>query len=455
MAHLLIIGGSDAGISAALRAREVDPAMEVTVVVADRFPNYSICGIPFFISGEVPDWHDLAHRTASDIQAKGIRLLLEHTAQAIDPAAKQVTVLDRTGATRELPYDRLIVATGAEPARPQIAGLDLPGVYLLRPMESAFRLHRHVRKREPRSALVIGGGYIGLEMVDAFAHLGMSVTVVEYMPSLMPTVDPSLGRVIGAEVERHGVEVVTGVGIEQIERVGDLLAVRGTGGFQARANLVLVAVGVRPVSGLAAAAGAQRGIRGALRVNQQMETGVAGVYAAGDCIETWHRLLERYVYLPLGTTAHKQGRVAGENAAGGHSTFAGSLGTQVVRVFDLAVARTGLLETEAAQAGFDPLTIELETWDHKAYYPGAHRIHLRVTGDRWTGRLLGAQMVGHVSTQVAKRIDVFATALFHGMAVAALSDLDLSYTPPLSSPWDPVQEAAQMWISQRQGRHGT
>jgi NADPH-dependent 2,4-dienoyl-CoA reductase/sulfur reductase-like enzyme len=182
-----------------------------------------------------------------------------------------------------------------------------------------------------------------------------------------------------------------------------------------------------------------------------METNLPAIYAAGDCVETWHHLLGRPTYLPLGTTAHKQGRIAGENAVGGTREFAGTLGTQVVKVFDLVVARTGLRDDEAAQAGFDPFTVEVTTWDHKVYYPGAHEVRIRVTGDRETGRLLGAQMIGHVHAEVAKRIDVVATALFHGMRVEELNDLDLSYTPPVSSPWDPVQMSAQAWTrAQRQ-----
>ncbi len=198
---------------------------------------------------------------------------------------------------------------------------------------------------------------------------------------------------------------------------------------------------------LAAAAGFETGVRGAILVNRRMETSQVDVFAAGDYAETWHRLLRRSHYLPLGTTSHKQGTVAGENAVGGRAEFQGSLGTQVVKLFDLAVARTGLREDEARQAGFDPVSTETKVWDHKAYYPGARELTIRVTGDRRTHRLLGAQMLGHRAGQVAKRIDIFAVALFHGMSVEGLNDLDLSYTPPFSAPWDPVQAAAQDWAS--------
>lgn len=450
MTRLLILGGSDAGTSTALRARELDSTAEVTVVLADRFPNYSICGLPFYLSGETPDWHWLAHRTVEDLTCEGIHLLLDHTAQAIDPANHLVTVADRSGQARELGYDRLVIATGAVPVRPPIAGLDLPGVFLLRSMEDSFAVHGCLETRAPRSAVVVGGGYLGTEMADAFVHRGLSVTLVEHGASALKTVDASLGRQVEAELRHHGVEVATGVAIERLAQAGTQLHVMGSQGFHATADLVLVAVSVQPQTGLAQAAGIALGERQAIRVTRAMQTNVPDIYAAGDCVETWHRLLQASTYLPLGTTSHKQGRVAGENAVGSHREFAGTLGTQVVKVFDLAVARTGLRDAEAARAGFDPLTVESTNWDHKVYYPGAHELHIRVTGDRKTGRLLGAQIVGHWHGEVAKRIDIFATALFHGMCIDDLNDLDLSYTPPVSSPWDPVQLSAQAWVAHHQ-----
>ncbi len=444
--RVLIIGGSDAGIAAALRAREVDPRAEVTVVVADAYPNYSICGLPFYLSGEVPDWHALAHRTAADIEAHGVVLLLNHTAQAINLARRDIAVTDQSGQTRALPYDRLVIATGTVPLTPRIRGIDLPGVYVLHSMDDAFAVHAHLAHHAPRTALIIGGGYIGVEMADALTHRGLAVTVVEQAPAVLTTVHHSLGQRVGSELERHGVTVATGVRVEEIVRADRHLGVRGSNGFAAVADLILVVVGVRPHSDLARDAGIALGEREAIRVTRAMETNVEGVYAAGDCVETWDRLLWRPTYRPLGTTAHKQGRIAGENVVGrGGAQFAGSLGTQVVKVFDLAAAGTGLDDEAARTAGFDPKTVEVTVSDHKAYYPGAHDVRIRVTGDRNTDLLLGAQMLGHWQAGVATRIDVFAAALFNGFAVDELNELDLSYTPPLGSPWDPVQIAAQAW----------
>lgn len=436
----LIIGGSDAGISAALRAHEIDGTAEITVVLADGYPNFSICGLPFFLSGETPDWHQLAHRT----EFPGIKLLPWHTAVAIDPTAHTVEVVDREERRKTLSYDQLLIAAGAGPLIPEIPGINLPGVFTLHTMDESFAVHDRLMKANPRSAIIVGAGYIGVEMADALTHRGLQVTLIGRTKSVLATVDPELGDIIGDELRRHNVEVRTNVEVTGIES-SSCLRVSGTNGFEQSADLVLVAAGVKPASQLAAKAGISTGQKGAIQVDASMQTNISGIYAAGDCVETWHRVLQQYKYLPLGTTSHKQGRVAGENAVGGNRHFAGCVGTQVVKVFDLAAARTGLLDHEARAAGFNPLTVETLAWDHKAYYPGAHEMRIRVTGDADTGKLLGAQIVGHWRSEVAKRIDIFAAALFHGMSMEDFSDLDLSYTPPLSSPWEPVQTATQAW----------
>src|SRR5215207_3622294 len=422
--RLLVIGGSDAGISAGLRACELDPSVEVSLLVADAYPNFSICGLPYYLSGDVADWRDLAHRTSADLEAAGLELLLDHTARAIDPAAKQVTVTSQHG-EQQLGFDRLVIGTGAVPVRPPIDGLDLPGVHVLHTMADTFRLHQALTAGAG-SAIIVGGGYIGREMAEAITSRGLAVTLVEQAPAVMPTVDRALGELLGQELRRHEVQVVNNVTIKAIHQENGGLTVAGEPDFTATADLVLVVVGVRPDTNPAVAAGV-------------------------DCVETWHRLLEAPTYMPLGTTAHKQGRIAGETAVGGTAEFAGSLGTQVVKVFELAVARTGLRDHEAHEAGLDPVTIGSVEFDHKAYYPGAHQLHLRITGDRTSGRLLGAQLLGDQRAQVAKRIDIPATALFHHMTVDGLSELDLSYTPPFGSPWDAVQMTAQTWTRHTRG----
>jgi NADPH-dependent 2,4-dienoyl-CoA reductase/sulfur reductase-like enzyme len=317
---------------------------------------------------------------------------------------------------------------------------------------------RTLEQAAPASAVIVGAGYIGLEMADALTVRGLAVTQMEQLSEVLPTVDPELGALVHAELAGHGVDVLTGTTVKAITRAQagqpGRLQVEATADGKAvtrTADMVLVVVGVRPDTALAAEAGAKLGAKGAIAVDKGMRTSLPDVFAAGDCVITHHRLLAE-TYLPLGTTAHKQGRVAGENAVGGNREFAGSLGTQVVKIFDQAAARTGLRDHEAAPAGFAPVTVGSEADDHKAYYPGSHRIHMQVTGDRTTGRLLGLQLFGHRHAEIAKRIDIAATAIFNHMTVDAISDLDLSYTPPLGSPWEAIQMGSQAWVRATQ-RH--
>src|SRR5271170_4170219 len=464
--HLVMIGGSDAGISAALRAREVDPAAEVTVVLEDAYPNFSICGIPYYLSGEVTHWRNLAHRTLVDLEAAGMRLRLDTTARRIDVPGRKLLLTSADGAEELLGYDKLIVGTGAVPVRPPISGLAGPdalgpgdGVHLLHSMGDTFAVMRTLEHAAPATAVIVGAGYIGLEMADALTTRGLAVTQMEQLPEVLPTVDPALGALVHAELASRGVEILTGTTVRQITRAPagaagrlrvEATAADGTA-VTRPADMVLVVVGVRPETVLAAEAGATLGARGAIAVDTGMRTTLPGVLAAGDCVITRHRLLGQ-TYLPLGTTAHKQGRVAGENALGGVREFAGSLGTQVVKIFDQAAARTGLRDHEAVAAGFDPVTVASQADDHKAYYPGSHRITMHVTGDRATGRLLGLQLFGHRHAELAKRIDIAAAAIFNDMTVDEVSDLDLSYTPPLGSPWDAVQIGTQAWVRHTQQR---
>ena len=457
--HLIAVGGSDAGIAAALRARALDPGWDVTVVVADAFPNFSICGIPYYLSGEVGHWQNLAHRTTADLEATGMALRLNTLATHIDVTARRLIVQNPGGGTSELPYDALVIGTGAVSARPPITGLTGPdalgpgdGVHLLHSMGDTFAVAESIRTRHPKTAVVIGAGYIGLEMAESLTTLGIQVTQIEALPEVLPTVDPHLGRLVHTELETHEVQVATSTTVNRISRnsTGALQveASAPTGQFTRTVDLVLVVVGVRPDTALAATAGAALGVKGAITVDRHMRTSLPSVFAAEDCVVTHHRLLVP-VWLPLGTTAHKQGRVAGENAIGGHRQFAGSVGTQVVKVFDLVAARTGLRDHEARSAGhgWEPVTVTSVADDHKAYYPGATPITLSVTGDVASGRLLGAQLIGRLGAEISKRVDTYAAALFNDMTVDQVSDLDLSYTPPLGSPWDAVQIACQAWTS--------
>lgn len=453
--HLLIIGGSDAGISAGLRARERDATLDITIVVADEYPNYSICGIPFHVSGEVADWHQLAHRSAVDLTAAGLDLRLNTVATAIDPQSRSVRVCADDGHVEHLSYDRLVVATGARPAAVGIEGLAGPtslgpadGVHVMHTMADLFALDRHLDTQHPRTAIIVGAGYVGLEMADALTRRGLGVALLQRGPEVLSTLDHDLACLVHTELESHGVTVVTGVTVTGVERTGQRPTVIGRLGrtpFAQSADLILVVAGVQPNSELLADAGAVLGPGGAIQVDDHMRTGLPDIFAAGDGVTTRHRLLGT-TWHPLGTTAHKQGRVAGANAVRCDTTFAGVLGTQVVKVFGLVAARTGLGDRDADRLGRPLRSATVVVDDHKAYYPTARPLTIRLTGDPDTGVLIGAQLVGAYGTEVAKRADVLATAIFAGLTLSQVSDLDLAYTPPLAAPWDAIQQAAQHWV---------
>jgi NADPH-dependent 2,4-dienoyl-CoA reductase/sulfur reductase-like enzyme len=457
MTRLVAIGGSDAGISAALRARELDPSAEVTVVVADEYPNFSICGIPYYVSGEVTHWRKLAHRTIADLEATGMKLRLNTTVAHIDAEAHTLTVRSADGADAQLGYDAVMIGTGAVPVRPPIGGLDLlgpeNGVHLLHSMGDTFALMTTLEEPHVKRAVIVGAGYVGLEMAEGLTARGLHVTQIEQLPEVLPTVDPDLGALVRAELERRGVSVRCNTRVDSIAKAAEgsagTLEVAATGAdgepLHYPADVVLISVGVRPDTTLGVAAGTTLGAKGAISVDRQMRTSLSDVFAAGDCVTTHHRLLGE-TYLPLGTTAHKQGRIAGANALGHATEFAGSLGTQVVKIFGLVAARTGLRDHEAAPLGYDPLTVTSVADDHKAYYPGSQPITMSYTGDRTTGRLLGVQLIGTLGSEIAKRVDIPATAIFNGQTVDQMSDLDLAYTPPLGSPWDALQAGAQAWV---------
>ncbi|MDP9438509.1 MAG: FAD-dependent oxidoreductase [Actinomycetota bacterium] len=433
-------------MSAASEARRADSDLEIVAFEKGGFASYSQCGLPYLVGGVVGERGRLIARTIEQFEKRGIEVRLRHEVTAIDPERRTVRVLN-DGAETEERYDRLLIATGASPVGLTIPGIGLSGVFNLDVMEDAISIQDHLRKHRPKRAVIAGGGYIGLEMAENLVRLGMHVTLVQRGDQLFSSVDTDVAAPIDGELERHGVDVsLCDTVVQACEgshgRVTDVLTSEGA----VPADLVVMAVGVRPSVGLVRSAGVALGETGAIAVDERLRTNVPDVYAAGDCAEHYHRLLGRPAWVPLGTTANKQGRVAGRNAAGGDEAFSGILGTAITRVFDLEVARTGFTEGEAKAEGLDYVATTLDSRNHAGYMPDAKPLTVKLVAEKGTGRLLGAQAVGRGGAD--KRIDVAAAALYAGLTVEDLTRLDLEYAPPFNGVWDPLQVAATALLRQ-------
>ncbi|MGE5326760.1 MAG: FAD-dependent oxidoreductase [Deltaproteobacteria bacterium] len=440
--RLVVIGGVAAGLAAASRARRVNPRVEILVFEKGPDISYSACGLPHLVAGLVSDAEALRVYSPEFFQARrNIQVLTGREVTEISVGRRRISVAVRGAGLEEVHYDRLVISTGAEPARPAIPGLDLRGVYHVNDLQATLALKKDLDSSRPRKAAIIGAGYIGLEMAEALSARGLNVTIFERSKELFEAVDEDIAAPIEKELESHGVRVLKGSPITAIagDREKRVRRVAWDGG-ETEMDCIVLATGVRPRVKLAEDAGIRLGPTGAIAVNEFMETNESAVYAAGDCAEATHLVTGRPIYFPLGTTANKQGRVAGENAAGGRARFAGIVGTAVVKVFSLEIARTGLSVQQAREAGLSARAATVRTASH-ARYLGGKEIVLKMVADKSSGRFLGAQMVGVHG--VAKRIDVLATALHARMTVEQVAALDLSYAPPFSTVWDPVLIAAQ------------
>jgi NADPH-dependent 2,4-dienoyl-CoA reductase/sulfur reductase-like enzyme len=440
--RLIVIGGVAAGMSAAAKAKRTRREMEVMVCERGSFISYAACGMPYYLAGEVTDHRELIVRTPEQMIKQGIDVRVRHEVTAIDVASGTVAVRDHD---RErditLHYDKLVIATGARAACPPLEGCGLNGVFGLRSLQSGLDIHGFLSEHRPKKAVILGGGYIGVEMAETFRRLGLETTVIIRSGKVLrETTDEDIRKLVTAELDRHGVALVHDLPIS-FEGDTKLSAVVTAGGRHP-CEIALVGVGAEPNAELAHAAGIDIGPTGAIATDASMRTNLPGVYAAGDCAEAQHLVTGKPAYIPLGSTANKQGRVAGENAAGGKALFGGIVGTMVVRCFDLAVASTGLTATAAREAGFEVDETTIQAKDISHYFPGAEDIHVKLVAEAGTGRLLGGQIAG--KRHVAKRIDVLATALYNRMTVAQLSQLDLSYAPPFAPVWDPILVAANV-----------
>jgi NADPH-dependent 2,4-dienoyl-CoA reductase/sulfur reductase-like enzyme len=437
-ARLLVIGGDGAGMSAAAEARRADPEREIVVLERGSEVAYSSCGIPYLIAGEVGEAEDLVHHDPEYFRReRRIDVRTGAEAVAIDPTAREVTTADggRIG------YGALVVATGARPVRPPVPGADAPGVLTLRDLASARELEDRLRALPARPhALLVGSGPIGLEMAEALLARGARVTVIEALPRILPALAEDAAEPVLHELRLRGVALMPGVRLERIEGApGDGFAATIDGQVH-RADLVLLGTGVRPRSELAAAAGCALGDRGAIEVDHRGRTSVEGIWAAGDCATSHHRVRERSVWIPLATTANAQARVAARDIAGREARFAGVLGSWVSRFGDVSFGATGIDEATAAEDGFAPRVVTRIGRDRSGYMPGVRRITVRLVWDEPSGRLLGGQAAG--AGEVATRLHTISVAVAAGMTVRELAECDFGYAPPVAPLRDPVELAA-------------
>jgi CoA-dependent NAD(P)H sulfur oxidoreductase len=432
--RLVVIGGGAAGMSAASAARRVDPGLEVVVCEAGGFAAYGMCGIPYFLGGVVAEAENLLAYPPGEFSGRrGIDLRLNTRVDRIDAARRQVSL----AGSEPLGYHALIVASGADPVRPPVPGLDHPRVFTIRSLDEAIELRRVLDGGAVRRAIVVGAGYIGLETAEALVCAGAEVEVIEALPRVLATVDEPIGELARAELERHA-RLRLGARLEAVRADARTLTAV-VGGAEVAADLLIIAAGVRPATDLLLRTGARHLPDRSVIVDMNMRTSLPDVLAAGDCVALPHLVLGGPAWVPLGPAANKTGRVAGTVAAGGSASFRGIVGTAVVKVFDLEVARTGLGLAEARAAGLDAVATDVVSRSRAKYYPGASPLHVRLVHTP-EGRLLGGQLAGREG--VAKRIDVLATALHAGLTVTDLAALDLSYAPPFAPVYDPVLAAA-------------
>ncbi len=443
--RLVIVGGVAAGTKAASRARRLDPDLEITIYQAEPEISISECGLPYFLSGVVGERRRLVARTPEMFAEKDIQVLVRHRVEKIDSESRRLTVRDLTNdETFEDTYDRLIVATGAQAIVPPISGAGLDGIFKLRFLTDADEILGYMQSHSPKKAVIVGGGYIGLELAENLCARGMEISLVEGADRVALAYGPEVSERVEAELREHGVSVYVGEKVEEFtcegDREGCVKTVRfGETGIDT--DLVVVGIGVKPSVELAGEAGVEIGASGAIKVTRHMKTNLPDIWAAGDCVETTNLVSGKPVWVPLGDTANQMGRVAGTNAVTGRDPleFPGVLGTGIFKVFDLGVAKTGLSEKEAEDASFDTVSASVEAKDRAGYYPGVGKVFLKLIADRATSRLIGAESAG---AGADKLVDICATAIWGKLSYPDLVNIDLAYSPPYGPALSPVIQAA-------------
>ncbi len=435
---VVIVGGVAGGATAAARIRRLDEKAEIVVFERSGYVSYANCSLPYYIGEVITDPEELTLQTPESFFARfRIRMHVHHEVTALHPDKKTVLVKNlETGGEFEESYDKLILSPGAKPVQPRLPGMGIEKLFTLRTVEDTFRLKEYIDRSKPRSAVLAGGGFIGLELAENLRDLGMEVTIVQRPKQLMNPFDADMASFIHGEMRKHGVKLALGHTVEGFEEKDGGVEVLLKGEKSLHADMVVLAIGVTPDTHLAEEAGLELGVKKSIVVNDRLETSVTDIYAAGDAVQVKHRVSGAETLISLAGPANKQGRIIADNICGGDSRYPGSMGSSVIKVFDMTAAVTGMNETNARKAGLDVDTVVLSPMSHAGYYPGGKVMTIKVVFERKTFRLLGAQIVGYEG--VDKRIDVIAAAIQGGISAVQLKDLELAYAPPYSSAKDPV-----------------
>lgn len=441
---VVIVGGVAGGATAAARLRRLDEHAQIIVFERSGYVSYANCGLPYFIGGTIAEPSALTLQTPESFRARfDVDMRVNHEVTALDVQAKMLTVKNLlTGEVFEEFYDKLILSPGAKPTQPRLPGVGLEHVFTLRTVEDTFRMKDFIDAHHPRTAVIAGGGFIGLELAENMREIGMEVTIVQRPQQLMKPFDPDMAAFIHAEARKHGIKLALGHTVEGFRETSDGVEMLLADTDPIPADMVVLAIGVTPDTHLASEAGLAMGVRGSILVNDHMETSAPDVYAVGDAVQVKHLVTGEETLISLAGPANKQGRIAADNICGIPSTYRGSQGSSVIKVFDITAASTGVNETVAKAAGLAVDHVILSPMSHAGYYPGGKLMTMKVVFEKETYRLLGAQIVGYEG--VDKRIDVLATAIFAGLRATDLKDLDLAYAPPYSSTKDPVNMAGFM-----------
>ena len=441
---VVIVGGVAGGATAAARIRRLDEQAEIIVFERTGYISYANCGLPYFIGDVITDADDLTLQTPESFWKRfRIAMKVHHEVTAIHPERKAVTVQNlETGAVFDECYDKLLLSPGAQPTQPKLPGIGIDKLFTLRTVEDTFRIKEYINQYHPRSVVLAGGGFIGLELAENLRQIGMDVTIVQRPKQLMNPFDPDMAAFLHAEMRKHGIHLAMGYTVEGFEEKDGGVDVFLKDAAPMHADMVILAIGVTPESKLAKDAGLALGIKGSILVNERMETSEPDIYAVGDAVQVKHYVTGEASLISLAGPANKQGRIAADNICGGNSRYAGSQGSSIIKVFNLTAAVTGINETIARRAGLPVDSVILSPMSHAGYYPGGKVMTMKVVFERESFRLLGAQIVGYDG--VDKRIDVLATAIHAGMKATELKELDLAYAPPYSSAKDPVNMAGFM-----------